>query len=261
MQSLREMQTGFASALFDAGAARPPVIAAGGLSPAMRLGFYRTNILGNYTRALRMTYPATERLVGSAVFTELARQYIRRYPYGAGDLTAFGDQFSEFLSRGPVARELPYLADVARLEWAMEEVFHEADHPGLSADRLSALPLDCCEQLRFLLHPASRLLSSNYPLRRIWEACHAVDDTENRVHLAEGGEGLLVWRDGLEVTVEALHAGEYTMLVALSMGNDFGTGFRYAAGARPEFDPAAFLQKYVAKRVLADYTLPAVALE
>ncbi|MFN0316394.1 MAG: DUF2063 domain-containing protein [Burkholderiales bacterium] len=260
MQSLHDMQRGFACALLNSGMARPPVIAGGGLSPAMRLGFYRTNVFANYTKALRMTYPAIERLVGSAVFTELARQYIRRYPYGAGDLTAFGDQFAEFLAGGPVARQLPYLADVARLEWVMEEVFNEADHAGLSAQQLSSLPLDRCEQLRFLLHPAVRLLSSNYPLRRIWKACKAVDEDGGQVLLDAGGESLLVWRDGLEVTVEALGAGEYSMLAALSMGNDFGTGYRYAAEAQLEFDPAAFLRKFVAKRVLAGYTLPAEAL-
>jgi hypothetical protein len=258
MLSLRDVQKGFYAALFDLSEFRSaPVIRADGISPAQRLGFYRTNVFSNYTKALRLTYPVIERLIGSGFFKVLAEQYIRRYAHGAGDLGSYGDQFPEFLSHGPIGRELPYLADVARLEWAIDEVFNEADHPGLSQEHLVSLPLDRCEGLRFLLHPAVRLLSSAYPVRRIWEVNqpHYVED--DRVDLAQGGVNVLVRREGFEVILETLEAGDFAMLLALSTGNDFGTSYGYAEAAHSGFDPAGFLQNFVAKRVLADFTLPA----
>ena len=49
MLSLHDLQAGFAAALLDPGAARSaPGIRADGISPAVRLGFYRTNVLENY---------------------------------------------------------------------------------------------------------------------------------------------------------------------------------------------------------------------
>ena len=65
MLSLREQQAGFAAALFNPAASRAaPGIRADGISPAMRLGFYRTNVFENYRKALAATYPAVEKLVG-----------------------------------------------------------------------------------------------------------------------------------------------------------------------------------------------------
>lgn len=261
MPSLHDMQRGFAAAILGTGVARSPTIRGDGLSPALRLGFYKTSVMENYRSALKLSYPVVERLVGKTCFAELAAQYVRRYGHSTGDLTTFGDQFDSFLSGGSTARDLPYLSDMARLEWAMEEVFGEADHPSLGADRLANLPLDRCNQLRFMLHPASRLLSSIYPLRRIWQLAQSPSDQADTVDRGEGGERVLIWREGFVVTLEPLQAGEYALLSALAIGQDFGTAFGYGREADAGLDPAAFLRKFVSKGVLVDFTLPAEAMQ
>ena len=64
MPSLREAQAGFAAALFSGGAhTDAPGIRAGGISPSVRLTFYRTNVFENYRRALSATYAAVKKLV------------------------------------------------------------------------------------------------------------------------------------------------------------------------------------------------------
>jgi len=265
MLSLREMQTGFAAALFNPSASRQaPGIRADGISPAVRLGFYRTNVFENYRKALRLTYPAVEKLVGGGFFGRLAEEYIRQYPSHSGDVGRQGEQFAEFLRRHACAEQLPYLADVARLEWCIEESFNEQDAQPLPLQRLATVPEEHYQHLRFFLAPSCRLMSSDFPVNHIWDICQSeyageakVDVAEARVDLSEGGVDLLIRRDGFSVTVEALHPGEFTMLVALSIGCVFSEAYDHAHGVDNTFDPAEFLQKTVQSGVLVDFTLAA----
>lgn len=259
MLSLRELQTGFASALFNPGPnPGTPGIRANGVSPGARLGFYRTNVFENYRKALSSTYPAVEKLVGVAFFARLAEEYSRRYPSMSGNVGQHAEQFAEFLRRHACARELPYLSDVARLELCIEDSFNEADTTALVVDRLAAAG-DRCERLRFLLAPSCRLMSSLYPVNRIWSICQNESTAGAQVNLDQGGVDLLVHRPNFEVFVEALAPGEFAMLMALATGYVFGDAFEYALGVDATFDPAVFLQRHVLSGVLTDFVLPAEA--
>ena len=260
MQSLREIQAGFAAALFNPAASKDaPGIRAAGISPAVRLGFYRTNVFENYRKALSVTYAAVEKLIGAGMFGALAQDYTRRYHSRSGDVGAHGAHFAKFISRHPIARQLPYLTDVARLEWCLEESFNEAEPVLLSVQRLSGVPPERCGELRFLLAPSSRLVSSRYPIDRIWEICHPDHVGDERIDLDGGGVDLLVRRDGFVVTTQRLSAAELAMLTALSSGYSFARAFDYARSIHTGFDPADFLHRHVANGVLADYALPAEA--
>jgi hypothetical protein len=258
MLSLHEMQTGFAAALFDAGASRQaPGIRADGISPAIRLGFYRTNVFENYRKALRLTYPAVEKLVGHGFFNGLAKEYIGGYPSHAGDVGRHGEQFAEFLRHHACAQGLPYLADVARLEWCIEESFNEQDAQPLLLQRLASVPEEHYQNLRFLLAPACRFMSSDFPVHHIWDVCQSAHVGDANVDLGEGGADLLIHRQGFSVAMQALRPGEFTMLVALSIGCVFSEAYDHAHSVDSTFDPAEFLQKTVQSGVLVDFTLAA----
>jgi len=261
MLSLHDLQAGFAAALLDPGAARSaPGIRADGISPAVRLGFYRTNVLENYRKALAATYPAIERLVGRGCFLHLAREYARRHAASSSDVGMHGARFADFLEHHPLGRDLPYLADVARLEWAIEESFCEADRDPLPLERLANVPQMHVTALRFLLAPSSRLLRSDYPVHRIWEISQPGGSGEEQIDLGSGGVQLLIRREGYAVRVDALRASEFAMLDALRAGYGFGEAFAYALALDEGFDAGAFVQRYIGSGVLCDFTLPAEVL-
>ena len=91
------------------------------------------------------------------------------------------------------ARDLPYLADVARLDWALNLAFHapaggrlaRRGPGGHATDRLPSLPL--------ALAPATALIGSPYPLDRIWTASQPGAPADP-VDLDGGGAHLLVLR-------------------------------------------------------------------
>jgi hypothetical protein len=258
--SLREMQLEFARALFAAGpggAHRAPQIRADGVSPVQRLGFYRTNVLGNYLDALRASFPAVERLVGNGYFRHLAQRYIAAHPSRSGDLNRYGDAFAGFLASLPVSERLPYVADVARLEWALEESFSEGEHAPLAIERLAQVPAEDVERLTFSLHPACRLLRSPYPVRRIWRLAQADREADEKVELDMGGEDLLVRRQGFELVIDGLAPGDYELLCAIAAHATLAHAHTSALAACAKFDIAACLQRHVGAGTLVDFSLAA----
>ena len=62
------------------------------------------------------------------------------------------------------------MADVARLDWALNLAFHAPAGGRLTVADLAALPADGLPSLRLSLAPGTALVSSSYPLNRIWAA-------------------------------------------------------------------------------------------
>jgi hypothetical protein len=261
MLSLREQQAGFAAAILSSGAPGVPGIRADGISPAARLGFYRTNVFENYRKALAATYPAVLKLVGDGFFGVLAREYAVRYPSLSADVGRHSEQFAEFLCRHASAQDLPYLSDVARLEWCMEESFNEADHVPLSLASLASVPEEHQRRLRLLLAPPCRLLSSRFPVLRIWELCQPDFESKVTVDLHEAAVNVLVRRHEFSVIAQLLSPGDFAMLSSLAGGDGFADAYDCARREDGGFDPAAFLQTYVLSGVLVDFAVPVDAVD
>ena len=62
--------------------------------------------------------------------------FVREQPPRSPLLAIYGDEFADFIAAFEPARELPYLADVARLEAARTRAYHAADATPLDAGRL-----------------------------------------------------------------------------------------------------------------------------
>jgi hypothetical protein len=258
MLSLRELQLRFGASLLDPkGNYAGALILANGIDPATRLGFYRNNVESNFREALRATYPVTGQLVGARYFERLAGEFFRAYPSKSGDLNLYGMEFAEHLLSHEVARQLPYLPDVARLEWAVEQAFYAEDRPPLDFSLLSSVPPDRQEAITLTWHPSCRVLASPYPVQRIWEMHQPDYSGDQRVDLAEGGVLLLVRRAGFEVVIETLSAGAYCLIERLLGGTGLGEALQHAAALEPGFDATGFLQRHARAGSLVDFDWPA----
>jgi len=256
MRSLRELQEGFARGLISGVSERSmPGIRADGLSPLQRLGFYRTNMISNYLAGLRATYRCVENLVGPACFAYYAEQFIHETPSRSGDLNGYGRELADFLARAPIAAQLPYLADVARLEWLLDEVFYEADHPALDLERLALVAAERYPDLRFKLNPACRLLSSAYPIQQIWQVSRPEYSGEPSVTFDAGRDHVLVRRAGFDPVVESVSAAEFVWLRALRDGETLGAACIAAQAAHSQLDVSACLQRRVADATLCDFAV------
>jgi len=207
MSSLATLQREFMAALFDDSEVRSPGIAV-----------YRRNVQSNLHDALAATYPVVRRLVGEGFFREAARRYSRESPSRSGDLNEYGAQFAAFLASYPHASALPYLADVARLEWACHECLHAADTGLLDFAALGRVDARRHGEIRFQLHPAVRLVRSPHPIGAIRAANLSGGDAS----VSEAGpDHLVVARSDGEVRVARVDAREWDFLAALARGAAF----------------------------------------
>ena len=196
MRTLPDLQAGFASAILREDARQVASLILGdGLTPAARVQVYRNHVFSSLTEALEATYPVVCRLVDRRFFGFAADRYIRRHPPEGPCLFEYGATFPDFLATFPPCAGNPYLADVARLEWAMNAALHAEEAAPIEPAALGAVPADDVGRLIFRLEPsAAAWLRSRWPVDRIWQANQPDADPDAAVDLAAGGVMLEIRR-------------------------------------------------------------------
>jgi hypothetical protein len=171
MPTLRDIQRDVARSLLVPGdGAALAHIADDVVDASERFNIYRNNVAITLIGALRLAYPAVDKLVGPDFFGGAARAFIARYAPRTACLDDYGGEFPDFLAAFPAAAALAYLPDVARLEWTVNVVLHAPDAPALGPDALTDLAAREHGRLRFVPHPSARLLCVRYPADAIWRA-------------------------------------------------------------------------------------------
>ncbi len=190
------------SVVEGADAAMLDLVVGDDIPPAERLRVYRGNSVAALVGALRLSYPAIDKLVGAECFAGCAHRFIEVAPPRTPWLYAYGGEFAAFLASLPSLASLSYLEDVARLEWAINAALHAPDHDGLDAAALGALAAADPRVLHLEPHPGVGLLRVSCPADVIWRAVLEGDDaTLERLDPSEGPHWLLVERGdgGLQV--------------------------------------------------------------
>lgn len=267
MPSLPEIQVMFGRALRgNAGSGIAPALRAMFREPEAvaerRLAAYRRNVVGNWRSALASTYPVLAQLLGPQRFGELADQYIVVCPSKCGDLNAYGEGLAAQLEASSLSKALPYLPDMARLEWALLVAYgaEDAAVPDLAA--LSAVPASAQASLKFRVWSGATLIESPWPLVEIWKA-HQLEP-EQRDCLLAGIDpersstpcrGLVTRSEG-SVSVRELSVGEAAFLRELQCGQSLGEAIRAALIDEEDFNPGVALKDFTASRTLSGFFLP-----
>ncbi|MDE2397812.1 MAG: putative DNA-binding domain-containing protein [Burkholderiales bacterium] len=253
----RVEQADIAAALLDPQRAGPPGLRAwNGSDPGARLAVHRNNVVSSLIDALSDTFTVTQDLVGVAFFRAMASRFVRQAPPRSPILAFYGDAFPAFIEDFEPARPLPYLADVARLEFARVRACHAADAEPVKAEAVSAA-LACGDrigELRLVLHPSVAVVDSAHPVVSLWAAHQGHGDLAQVD--PDRAEAALVLRPGLEVLVLACPAGTAGFVAALQCGQALGEAAASATAAAPSFDLAAGLSLLLGHGALAAIQLP-----
>jgi hypothetical protein len=159
-----KLEQDFATAVLDADAAVPGGLAGKSLaSLTRRFGVYRNNVYASLIEVLQGRFPVTARLVGDEFFRAMARLYVEQAPPCSPVLLHYGAGFPEFVASFAPAEGVPYLADMAALEWARSAAYHAADAVPMPVEAL-APAVEHAAHVRLLLHPSLHLVSSAYPI-------------------------------------------------------------------------------------------------
>jgi len=216
--SLLETQRKVAAALRTGEAALALDLFEGDAGP--RLAVHRQTIEGALVRALRLNAPAVERLVGPEFFEGAARIFLADRPAGKPRLDEYGGGFAHFLAGFAPARELAYLADVARLERAVARALHAPEPAPLDIAALQDAALASAGRLALLPHPALSLLRLQWPADAIWRAVLEGDEGALRALRLDGPQprAVLVHRERGALQVEPVPAPQAAFLETLLDG-------------------------------------------
>ena len=228
-----------------------------GIAPERRLAIYRNNAVEGFLKTLQATFPTIVRLSGEDWFRQVGRRYMHRYPSRSGNIHYIGRHFATFLGAELAGSHYEYFADVARLEWAYQEVLVAADHPSFDLSALALVPPADYGALTFSTHPAMRVVHSKFPALAIWRANQPDAVPDEPIALDQGSSSVLVIRRADHVELRELPPAAFALLAALGRGESL----EQAAERALEIDPGVALDTALGRAVslgaLVDFSAPA----
>jgi len=228
MLSLRELQTSFFHSIARVPGGRntscaPTLVQVvqgrGRLGPEERIAIYTQMYYARLLEVLREDFPRVAAILGCERFAEVVRAYLACHPSTHPSLRHLGRHFVAFLDTRPEVVSLPFLNDLARLEWARGEVFDAPDAEPLCLEHLHGFSPDEWPALRFQLIPAFQVHHSDWPVHEIWAA--AGEETPDRNCERWEKTAIRVWRDGFAVYHAKMDATEQVALAGVCAGEPF----------------------------------------
>ncbi len=197
---------------------------------------YRAHAGAVAERALAVAYPTVAQLVGDQSSAALARALWQAEPPLHGDLSTWGEGLPDFIAGSSQLAAEPYLADVARLDWAVHRAEQAADDDAPAAG-LAQLAGGDPAALQLQLRAGHAVLQSVHPLHAIWQA-HRSDAPDRFVPVRQAraeqrADAVRVRRAGLHVAVERIDSIDARFEQALLDGRSLAAAL--AAGG-PAFD-------------------------
>lgn len=237
-------QAQWAKALLDPEADAPDNL---GVTPGARgavgLAVHRNNVVAGLVDGLAATYDVVQQLVGVDFFRAMAAAFVRACPPNSPILAHYGGALPEYIRQFKPAASLPYLAEVAQLEWLRQEAQHAADAVSPAwqgrllpwADLLQRDPT--LQRTVGVLHPSLRCLSTASAALSLWQAHQAPD-----AHLALDGldwavpEHMLVWRPQWTVLTSSASHAAWAFVAAMQAGLPVADAEQQALALSAQFD-------------------------
>ncbi len=190
------------------------IVEAEPLTKIERLDVYAEAYYSRLLECLELDFPALKRVLGEDIFRGLVAQYLEAHPSRTFTANSLGEQLPEFMKSYELSEELPYLPDLARLEWATVDSFFAKDHAPFDPARLDQIAADAWPRVRLKLDSSVVLLHSH------WN----VDDMSNdeKQPASEEERWLVVSRQNYKVRVQKVEPLQFRVLELLSEGMRLG---------------------------------------
>jgi len=162
-------------------------------SPEKRLFVYQNAYVARLVEFLCEDFDTTWTFLGDKLFYDLARKYIRDCPSHTPNARWFSHGFPEFLDGEKLVREVPAIAEIARIERALGDAFDAFDTVPVSHGALADLVHSGIEKARLKLHPSVTLLRLE---TNSYDAFRALRNEQDPPAVKNEDETrwLLVWR-------------------------------------------------------------------
>jgi hypothetical protein len=224
------------------------------LSAAERLAIYANAYHTRLLECLGEVYPMLKRALGEEAFDGFAFGYLQEYPSRSYTLNELGRHFPRYLeetrptadnaeaefdsadsanSQPALVKGWPdFLIDLARLEWAIYDVFDGLGvegQPLLQADQLSGIPPESWPRVQLQPVPCLQLLATRFPVNDYYTAVRKADDDAAVAIPASCESFVALTRRQFIVRRYNLSRIEFALLRAIGDGQSLGQAVEVAA--------------------------------
>jgi hypothetical protein len=199
------------------------------LTAPERVGIYHGMYLARMQEALESDYPALARFLGPAAWGRFVAAYVEAHPSRSYTLNVLGRGLPEFVRTARVPRPA-FCRDLARLEWAVTEVFDAEETPPLGEAALAAVAPAEWEHARLVPVAALALVVLDHDAGAHLDALRR--ERGRRPPVRRRRTRVVVHRRGYAVFRRELTAAAFALLVDLVDGLAVGRALARAVARR-----------------------------
>jgi hypothetical protein len=199
-----------------------PAIVADAFDAAERLGIYRNNFLIGLGEALKANFPVTLQLVGSDFFAQAARRFVLDHPPQRPCLFEYGASFPDYLRALPQLSSMPYVAEMARFEFARVAAYNAPVERCLTTETLARLSPEQLDTLPIHLSRHARIVSAEAPLLDLWKEHQTPEPGLSGIDMSPRPHALLICRPDRLLVVQELDANAARFLSAAQAETSLG---------------------------------------
>ncbi len=184
---------------------------------------YRHNLVFGLIGVLKETYVFSGVLLGARNFKFFCREFLYQNPSRNQDLIQYGEGFGDFLSGRDELKNLPFIPEVARLEWALERAFYASPELGPALAPQKDLAGEESQNPGWKLKSSVQLVRSTYRIHEAWLRFHeqGIEKIEGSL-FKSGVENLVVWAEEGVPRVTPVNDPVAQWLEAAALGKDSG---------------------------------------
>lgn len=215
---LADLQRAFARRILDGDAAILAELRDGGRAASTDLmGVYEHGYGARLTEVLAADYEKLLAALDQPAFDRMAAGYIDARPSRSPNARDFGQGLADYLAAAAEWRDAPWLAELARLEWALGEVYQAEDPPRLAIEAMAAVGPQDWPRLVFAVADDVRRIDARHGGPEAWLALEDGDDPASAASVAPPG-AWLVWRQDDDARFRQLETAEAQAFDGLAEG-------------------------------------------
>lgn len=264
MLSLPELQSRFFASITRQPGAGPTSVdptlvnyveGRGQLGAEERFDIYAQMYYARLVEVIEGDFPRVASILGCERIHDVVSAYLARHPSTSPSLRHLGQFFPSFLQDCAETADLPFLSDVATLEWARLNVFDAADAEPLRIEHLQTITQDAWPTLKLRVIPAFQIMQSAWPVHEIWKRVEENSSAPEDIVPAE--TMLRVWRREFMVYHTKIDNVEQTALTSILAGEPFASVCAALATQMSEEEAAAtmgsLILRWLEDGILADF--------
>lgn len=221
MHSLKDLQATFKRHLFNGdGGIVEHIVSMENANNEQRMSTYTNAYYGRLVETLAGDYPAVQALLGEEAFTAMCHEYIQAHPSTHYSLRWFGRYLPDFLADAAGSRELPFLAELANLEWTFVNGFDAADANVLDENAVTTIAPEFWPGITIEFHSSVHLVEYHWNIIELWRAVRDEEDVP-APEVFPKASTCLIWRQDLTTRYRILETDEAEALKAAMQGVSF----------------------------------------